>query len=151
MPTHFHGSDAEIRALDAYIKLTRAAETVSDRVNSHLTEIDLTISQFGVLEALYHLGPLHQSELAEKILRSTGNITHVIDQLENRGLVERHRSIDDRRYISVHLTDAGREVIECFFPAHVANAVDVFAVLTPEEQQILACLAKKLGLGKPEP
>lgn len=147
MPTHYRGQPDEVRALDTYIKLNRAAESVSQRINAHLADLDLTISQFGVLEALYHLGVLYQNELAVKILRSTGNLTHVIDQLEGRGLVERRRSTEDRRHVAVHLTDAGRALLDGFFPSHVANAVKVFAALTPEEQDTLARLCKKLGLG----
>ena len=58
MSTHCRGSKKEIRALDAYIKLMRAAESVTDRTSRHLAAAGLTISQFGVLEALLHLGPL---------------------------------------------------------------------------------------------
>lgn len=150
MPTHYTGSPDETRALDAYIKLTRAAETATERVNAHLAELNLTISQFGVLEALYHLGALYQHQLAVKILKSTGNITHVIDQLEGRGLVERQRSAQDRRHIAVHLTDAGRTLIAEFFPRHAARVAAEFSVLSADEQETLARLCKKLGLASPQ-
>jgi len=147
MGTHYQGTIREIRALDAYIKLSRAADSISARINAHLAGINLTISQFGVLEALYHLGPLHQHELADKILKSSGNITHVIDNLQKRELVERRRDTHDRRYITVHLTQSGHDLIADFFPTHVQRVVEEFAVLSAEEQQLLAQLSKKLGLG----
>lgn len=137
-----------MRALDVYIKLTRAAESVNTRINRRLVDLKLTISQFGVLEALYHLGPMHQNELGQKILRSSGNMTMVIDNLGKRGLVERCRNEDDRRYIRVSLTDKGRKLIQDYFPQHVQGVVEEVSVLTPEEQAELQRLCKKLGLGR---
>ena len=66
MGTHYHGTTEEISALDVLIKLSRAAEAVTVRVNRHLQAEKLTMSQFGVLEALYHLGPMHQNQLGDK-------------------------------------------------------------------------------------
>jgi MarR family transcriptional regulator, 2-MHQ and catechol-resistance regulon repressor len=146
MPTHYEGTPREKRALNAYIKLYRASESVTARINAHLAEHSLTVSQFGVLEALYHLGPLHQARLAEKILKTTGNLTHVIDHLEARGLVERQRQ-KDRRYIVVHLTTAGEALIADIFPQHVERVVAAFDCLTDVEQAELERLCKKLGLG----
>ncbi|NLF76610.1 MAG: MarR family transcriptional regulator, partial [Chloroflexi bacterium] len=74
MPTHYDGTPEERRALDAYIKLQRAADTVLARTTAHLAAHGLTVSQFGALEALYHLGTLSQRDLAQKLLKSTGNI-----------------------------------------------------------------------------
>jgi MarR family transcriptional regulator, 2-MHQ and catechol-resistance regulon repressor len=99
--THYTGAKDEMRALNAYVKLTRASKTVSSRIHRHFGDAGLTVSQFGVLEAIYHVGPLSQAELAKKILKSTGNITMVIDNLEKRGLVRRERKQGDRRYYAV--------------------------------------------------
>ena len=148
MPTHFDGSPTEFRALDSFIKLVRAADSVSSRVNDHLRQHGLTVSQFGVLEALYHLGVLNQSDLAQKLLKSTGNLTMVVDNLAKQGLVERRRCTEDRRVVYVHLTDAGRETIESILPSHVAGVVDVFSVLSREEQETLGGLLRRLGKGK---
>lgn len=108
MATHYQGTEAEIRALDAYIKLSRAADSLTARIHRHLDASRLTISQFGVLEAIFHLGPLTQRDLAQKLLKSGGNMTLVIDNLEKRGLVRRDRQQKDRRCILVHLTKAGQ-------------------------------------------
>jgi len=132
-------------ALDAYVKLMRAAETVTVVIHRHLTKEKLTVSQFGVLEALYHLGPMCQRDVAKKNLKSSANITTVVDNLEKRGLVERRRSSEDRRYIALHLTTAGRDLIERIFPAHAEGIVKSFGSLTMDEQQQLAVLCKKLG------
>ena len=148
MPTHYLGSDDERRALEAYIKLSRAAEAVNNRVNDHLHQQGLTVSQFGVLEALYYRGPLPVGQLAEKILRSSANLTLVVDNLAKRGLVTRARRPDDRRAVEVTLTDEGRALIAGLMPGHVAGVVAAFTVLSPEEQMTLAALCRRLGLGQ---
>ena len=148
MPTHFQGSDKERRALNAYIKLTRAAEAVNDYVNAHLREYKLTVSQFGVLEAIYHLGPMQTGELGQKILKSSGNMTLVIDNLEKRGLVQRQQRADDRRCIDVQLTEAGESLVKEILPEHVAGVVNAFNVLSAKEQKQFDRLCRRLGLQK---
>lgn len=145
MGTHYQGKSGEVRALDTFIKLVRAAETVSSNLNRRLASLDLTESQFGVLEALHHLGPMCQKALAEKLLRTGGNLTLVTDNLEKRGLVRRERDAADRRFVTVHLTPAGRKLIEGIFPGHVRAVVDEFAGLSAAEQEELAKLCRKLG------
>ncbi len=146
MSTHYQGTVEERMALDVYIKLSRAANAVTGRINAHLAGVNLTISQFGVLESLYHLGPMHQNTLGEKILKSSGNMTLVIDNLVKRGLVERRRDVQDRRYIKVHLTEVGQALIKDIFPRHVQIVVNEMDILSPAEKEQLAYLCRKVGL-----
>lgn len=145
MGTRYLGTQEQVLALDTFIKLVRATETVSNRIHRHLAETDLTVSQFGVLEALFHLGPLNQRDLAEKLLKSGGNMTLVIDNLEKRELVKREREVDDRRCIKVCLTQKGHQLISRIFPSHVAAVVNEISILTPDEQEELGRLCRKLG------
>ena len=140
MATRHRGPEKEVRALNALITLLRAAESVTTRLQGRLTEASVTGGQFGALEALYHLGPMRPNELARKLLRSPGNMTTVLDNLERRRLVVRRREKDDRRCLTVHLTDAGRKLMERIFPEHVANVVHAFDVLTAKEQEELHAL-----------
>lgn len=149
MSTNYDGSEDEKRALDAYIKLSRASEAVSQRINDHLRIVNLTISQFGVLEALFHLGPLQARQLGEKILKSSGNMTLVVDNLVKRNLVVRTRREDDRRRVDIDLTTAGRTLVETILPNHVAGVVETFSALTSEEVETLSALCRKLGLAQP--
>ncbi len=142
----YRGTKDELRALNAYVKLMRASESVSARTHRHLSEAGLTVSQFGVLEALYHLGPLSQAELAKKILKSSGNITMVIDNLEKRGLVKRERKQEDRRYYAIRLTPGGKKLIGGIFPRHAGKIVEAMNALTKTEQETLGYLCRKLGL-----
>jgi len=145
MPTHYNGTEDEILALDSYIKLSRAADSINSRLNNSPSMQELTISQFGVLEALVHLGPLCQNVLGSKILKSNSNMTTVIDNLEKRGLVKRERSSEDRRIITIYLTEKGKEMIESVLPQHVAAIKSQFEILSPEEQIQLGNLLRKLG------
>ncbi len=145
MGTKHRVTTAEARILDTYIKLRRAVNTVSLRECEEMRKSGLTESQFGVLEALHHLGPLCQRELAEKVLKSAGNMTTVIDNLERRGLVERERKSDDRRVVTVHLTDSGERLIREAFPRVVGALVGAFSVLTASDQKQLAALCRRLG------
>jgi MarR family 2-MHQ and catechol resistance regulon transcriptional repressor len=123
----------------------RAAESVTVRVNRFMSHHSLTISQFGVLEALLHKGSLCQRDIAVKILKSTGNITLVIDNLEKRGLVKRERDSDDRRYFTINLTTAGMELIAMAFTDVESAIVAEMNTLDEHEQELLGSLCKKLG------
>ncbi|HKJ04574.1 MAG TPA: MarR family transcriptional regulator [Geopsychrobacteraceae bacterium] len=145
MGFRYQGTETEALALGSYIKLQRAADSVSSRALKHLLQAKLSTSQFGVLECLYHLGPLCQRDIGRKILKSSGNISTVIDNLEKRGYVSRQRSDEDRRYIKVDLTENGKNLISGIFPQHVEEVVSQMNILTAREQHQLSRLCKKLG------
>lgn len=144
----YKGPKKEALALETFVKLMRSSNTISSEVNNYLARNKLTMSQFGVLEALYHVGPMYQRDLAEKILKTTGNITTVIDNLEKRKLVERQREMKDRRYFKVVLTPSGKRLTKKVFPDYAAQIEKSMNRLTMTEQKELARLCKKLGTGK---
>ncbi len=147
MGSHHQGPPREVAALDAYIKLMRAAESVTARAHVVLPR-DLTFSQFAALEALHHLGPLYQTELAAKLLKSGGNLTLVVDNLERCGYVVRERKAEDRRYVRVALTPKGRKYIAALFPKLAASVTRELSALSAREQAALGRLCKKLGLAR---
>jgi len=146
MGTHYKGTDKEVRALDLMIKLTRACESVLSATKDVYTKAGLTESQFEVLEALYHLGPMPQKEIAVKILKSKGNLTTIIRNLLKRKLVTRAEQQADKRYYLIRISPSGEKLIRQIFPAHVKRMVEAVSGLNPQEQQQLAGLCKKLGL-----
>lgn len=146
MGTHHKGTKKEITALNTYIKLVRAVDSLNQRLYPFLTKHALTESQFAALEALYHLGPLNQRELSSKLLRSPGNITMVIDNLEKRNFVKRERGELDRRHYILHLTSAGKEFIKKIFPEHLNSIVKEISVLSEDEQCQLQKMCKMIGL-----
>lgn len=151
MPTKYRGSPEAERALNTYIKLQRAAETTLNRTTAHLAQYGLSLSQFAILEALYHLGTLSQRDLAAKLLKSTGNISIVLRNMEKRGLISRKRHPQDNRFMQVCITETGRALVGGMFEQHVAGIVAEMGVLTPQEQDELARLCRKLGLREAGP
>jgi MarR family transcriptional regulator, 2-MHQ and catechol-resistance regulon repressor len=133
-------------ALDAYVKLLRANRAVLAHVEPRVAEAGLTMTQFGVLEAILHLGPLGQRDLSQKVLTSPGNMTDLIDKLEDRGLVRRVRQKADRRAVRVELTVKGRALIEPLFAAHGHDIDAAMAGLDAAELRQLGVLLRKLGL-----
>ncbi|WP_163339871.1 MarR family winged helix-turn-helix transcriptional regulator [Desulfopila sp. IMCC35008] len=129
--------------LNVYVKLMGAANHATSRIHRHLKDDNLTVSQFAVLEALYHLGPLSLGELVRKILKSNANLTTVVDSLERKDLVRRDRSGTDRRKIIVHLTDSGEELIVRVFPRHAEVVAKEFHFLGGEEKADLIKILKK--------
>lgn len=134
-------------ALGLWIALARCYSTFAKAIAAKVAEYDLTVPQFGTLEALYHLGPLSLGELAEKLLVTGGNVTYVMDRLEGRGLVARYRSADDRRVIHAKLTREGHELVSSVFPGHAEYVEHLCRHLQPREREDLRELLKTLGKG----
>jgi MarR family 2-MHQ and catechol resistance regulon transcriptional repressor len=149
MGTHYKGTKREVQALDTFIKLMRGSDSVMSRLRGSLDSSDLTESQFAVLEALLHLGPLCLTVLAQKLLKSGGNLTMVVNNLQKRGLVRKQQEGSDRRYTSIHLTPSGEKLIRKVFARHLAAIVKEMQVLSLDEQAELGRLCRKLGLASP--
>jgi MarR family transcriptional regulator, 2-MHQ and catechol-resistance regulon repressor len=148
MAKHFRGSRKQERALKAYVTLMRASETVHAEATKMLADCELSPSQFAVLEALHHVGPMVLSELARKILKTSGNLTMVVDNLEKRGLARRVLSTEDRRFTRVEATNAGHRLIRKIFPEHAAKITQIMSSLSAVEQDRLGNLCRKLGLSE---
>lgn len=137
-----------LKSLNTFTKLIRAETSLVTALSSvDVFDGKLTNSQFGVLEALYHKGELTSNELSVKILKTKGNLTMVIDNLAKKGLIERRRCKLDRRKVYITLTSEGKDLIEDVFPRHAREIYNCLKVLSPEEQETLGVLCKKLGTG----
>ena len=146
MATQFKGSKKTVDALNSYIKLIRSAESLSAKINLKLNENGLSESQFGVLDSLFHLGPIKQRDIGTKILKSGGNITMVINNLEKRDLVQRKKSEKDKRQFIIHLTPKGKNHFQELLPSIVKKIKKHFEILSKEEQKELQRLCKIVGL-----
>ena len=132
-------------ALATYIRLMRAANSARAHASRNLGESGLTLTQFAVLEALYHLGPMSLSEIAAKVLTTGGNLTMVAGNLERDGLVERRRSPSDARVQVIHLSSKGKAVMRRIFPVHAAAITKFMSALTAAQQGEIGELCGKLG------
>jgi MarR family 2-MHQ and catechol resistance regulon transcriptional repressor len=137
--------DTTRQALKLFVVLSRAAASVGEHARRDILRHGLSLSEFGVLELLWHKGPQPLGEVAERILLTTGSVTYVIDQLVKQGLVERRACPTDRRVIYAELTDAGRDRIAAIFPSHSERIKLAVAGLSKEEQALAVDLLRKLG------
>lgn len=148
MGTHYKGKSKATNALNSFIKLSRASDTIKSKINLYLVEQGLTENQFGVLDILYHIGPITQKEIGAKLLRSGGNITLVIDNLEKLGLVKRKRGQEDRREFIIELEEKGKKIYKKIFPGFLNLSTEIFSVLNEDEHRQFQKLCKKIGLKK---
>ncbi|HZD33258.1 MAG TPA: MarR family transcriptional regulator [Candidatus Angelobacter sp.] len=132
-------------ALASYVRLNHAANTARACASRHLGDSGLTLTQFAVLEALYHLGPMSLTEIAGKVLTTGGNLTMVAGNLERDGLVRRQRSPEDGRVQIVGLTAKGKVLVRRIFPVHAAAIAEFMTVLDAGELEQLGELCRKLG------
>jgi MarR family transcriptional regulator, 2-MHQ and catechol-resistance regulon repressor len=129
-----------------FLVLWKAASAVQAYAESSISELEMCGSDFAVLEALLHKGPLPVNEIGKKVLLTSGSITVAIDRLENKGLVERRAHGTDRRARIVHLMKAGRKLITRVYADHAADMERLAsASLTKAERQTLIRLLKKIG------
>ena len=129
-----------------FLVLWKAARAVQTYAEKSITELALCGSDFGVLEALLHKGPLPVNEIGKKILLTSGSITVAVDRLEKRELVERRAHGTDRRARIVHLTKEGRKLITRAYAQHAADLEQLAsASLTTTERATLISLLKKIG------
>src|SRR5467141_5071129 len=124
-------------------KAARAAEAYAEK---SISELELCGSDFAVLEALLHKGPLAVNEIGRKVLLTSGSITVAVDRLEAKDLVERRAHGTDRRARIVHLTKSGRKLITRVYADHAADMERLAASsLTKAERKTLIHLLKKIG------
>ncbi|MDP4097601.1 MarR family transcriptional regulator [Paenibacillus sp. P96] len=133
-------------ALNLFVVLARAYNSVTARSNRDIHSHDLNTTEFGVLDLLYHRGPQPLQKIGEKVLISSGNITYVVDKLQKKQLLKRRASQDDRRVIFAELTEEGRHFFERIFPQHKQVIIEAVSGLSAEEKVQAVALLKKLGL-----
>ena len=129
--------------LSTLIAFTRAEHKIYNLQYSTIKKSGLTISQFGVLEALYNKGDLRICEIIEKILTTSGNITVVIKNLEKEGFIKKNPDPLDKRSTIISITDKGKNIVEEILPEHINNINNIFSVLTDEEKILLNSILKK--------
>jgi len=129
-----------------FLVLWKATSAVERYAEQSISQMEMCGSDFAVLEALLHKGPLAVNEIGKKVLLTSGSITVAVDRLEDKGLVERRAHGTDRRARIVHLTKEGRKLITRVYSEHAADMERLaFASLTKSERKTLIGLLKKIG------
>jgi MarR family 2-MHQ and catechol resistance regulon transcriptional repressor len=129
-----------------FLVLWKAVRAVETYAENSIAELEMCGSDFAVLEALLHKGPLPINEIGKKVLLTSGSITVAVDRLESKGFVERRASGTDRRARIVHLTKDGRELITRVYADHASDMERLAAAsLNRAERETLIRLLKKIG------
>lgn len=134
------------QSLSLWVVMHRALATLTRRAESDIRGRGFSLTEWGVLEYLYHKGRQPLANIGRKVLITTGSVTYVIDNLERRGLVERQRCDHDRRIVYAVLTEQGKSVMKAEFPLHALAIHDMMQPLDPTEKETVKALLKKLGL-----
>jgi MarR family 2-MHQ and catechol resistance regulon transcriptional repressor len=138
---------ATAESLKLWVVLSRAQSAVAAHVAADVQRHGLTLTEFAILEALYHRGAMLLGEVQRRILVSSGGITFLVDRLVAKGLVERQACASDRRARYAALTDEGTALLARIFPGHAAAIARAVGTLRPEEQQQAVSLLRRLGRG----
>ena len=129
-----------------FLVLWKALHAIEEYAVSSVAELGIGATDFAVLEALLHKGPLPVNEIGKKVLLTSGSITVAVDRLENKGLVERRAHGTDRRARIVHLTKSGRKLIRRSYADHAADMERLAsASLSKKEREMLIRLLKQIG------
>jgi len=129
-----------------FLVLWKAASAVESYAEQSISQLEMCGSDFAVLEALLHKGPLAVNEIGRKVLLTSGSITVAVDRLEEKGFVERRPHGTDRRARIVHLTKEGRKLIRRVYSEHASDMERLAsASLTKSERKTLIGLLKKIG------
>jgi MarR family transcriptional regulator, 2-MHQ and catechol-resistance regulon repressor len=124
-------------------KCHRALGLLAER---SIAQAGLCLSDFMVLEALLHKGPLTITAIQAKVLLASGSMTAAVDRVEKKGLVVRKTTPTDRRARLLELTPEGRSVAKALFEKHAQDLETLMSALSDGEKQTLYALLKKLGL-----
>ena len=131
--------------LQLVIALGRAVKALEKGVRPHLAKHELAMTEFAVLEVLYHKGPLPLSEIRDRILVTGASTTYVVNKLEQRGLMRRRGSGEDKRVVFGEITTAGRRLMVSVFPVHVEQLRRLMAGLAASEKRTATQLLRKLA------
>lgn len=134
-----------VKGIHVWLVLWKATHAVERNAQASVTQLELGLTDFAVLEILLHKGPQPVNTIGKGVLLTSGSITTAIDRLESRGLVHRRSHPEDRRTRVVHLTEEGQRVIERAFEVHAQDMEETMEVLNAGERIELVRLLKKLG------
>jgi MarR family transcriptional regulator, 2-MHQ and catechol-resistance regulon repressor len=132
--------------LQLIIALGRALQALERAVRPHLAESGLGMTEFAVLEVLYHKGVLPLGEIRDRILVTGASTTYVVKKLEERGLIRRRTCAEDQRVVFGELTPKGRTLIDEVFPAHVERLQQAMAGLSVSQKREASRLLRALSL-----
>ncbi|QNI33128.1 MarR family transcriptional regulator [Alloacidobacterium dinghuense] len=140
-------SKSDTSGIHLWLVLWKAFRSVEEHAQRHIAGLGLGLSDFGVLEALFHKGPLHVKDLGPKVMLTSGSMTAALDRLERRGLIDREEDSEDRRARLVRLTETGERLIREVFEEHKRAMELATSGVGKRDRELLIDLLRQLGLG----
>ena len=131
--------------LQLVIAVARSYQAIEQGVRPQLAGQGLGLTEFAVLEVLYHKGALPLGEIRDRILVTGASTTYVVKKLEKRGLMRRRTSAEDQRVVFGELTPKGRALLDGVFPAHVVRLREIMACLSVAEKRMAVRLLRRLS------
>ncbi len=145
MPTDRDSRSGEL-SLQLFVVLSRAHRSIVEHAQRDIQRHQLNLTEFAVLELLYHKGPRPLQQIGGKILLTSGSITYVIDKLQEKGYLARKPCEQDRRVTYAHITESGRRLLDQIFPMHIEAIERALSGLDNSEKEQAVQLLKKLGM-----
>lgn len=139
-------SKSETSSAALWVVLARAYRSMAAFVERSVAALDIGLSDFMILEALLHKGPLTMSELCEAALITNASMTAAIDRLEERAFVERVADKVDRRVRRAQLTVQGATLIKRLYVRHERDLDDVMSGIPAAERAEVRRTLKAIGL-----
>lgn len=132
-------------SLSNLIGLMRAGDKLKQVIKKDVANYGLNVTEFAVLELLYHKGEQPTQHIAKRILIASSSTTYVLDKLVKKGFVSRRSCLEDKRVTYADITEEGRNLMADSFPKHEKTITDFFGVLDDNELQIMKQALKKLA------
>lgn len=132
-------------SLKAFVGIKRTDNILEKIVKKDAQQYGLNISEFAVMELLYHKGGQPINRIQERILIANSSTTYVLDKLQQKGYITRERDEHDKRSMQAVLTTEGNELIEKIFPAHSELLTSLFSDLSDEELTAFRETLKKIS------
>ncbi|MEP7087884.1 MAG: MarR family transcriptional regulator [Gemmatimonadota bacterium] len=133
-------------ALKLWVVLSRAHEAVAGLAKLDIERGELSLTEFAVIEVLYHKGDLTAGQVSDRVLLQSGSLTYVINKLVERKLIARRECETDRRLRYLRLTAPGKTLMKRIWPGHAAVIELATSGLSAAEKRTATKLLKKMGL-----
>ena len=132
-------------ALRTQFSIGNANNIILEKINTHIKTTGLTATQFAIIDILGNYGPLKISEIYKRMLIKSGNRTMIIDSIEDKNLIKRIFSKNDRREIIIELTAEGQKFFNENLFAYTNFVENMMSALNQNEQRELNSLLNKLS------
>jgi MarR family 2-MHQ and catechol resistance regulon transcriptional repressor len=140
------GDKSDTTSAALWVVLARAYRSMQTFVEHSIAALGIGLSDFMILEALLHKGPMTMSALCDAVLITNASMTSAIDRLEEKHYVERTSSKEDRRIRRAQLTPEGTALIKRLFPRHLKDLDEVMKDIPAAERAELRRGLKTIGL-----